>query len=85
MTTSRFRPLHAGVLAGIAVVLVLAVFLTGRVAALAAGAGLLILALARLSPRIGDQIAARSTKFDAAFLAVLGTGVVLLAATADNI
>lgn len=84
MTSNEFRPAHLYLTLGIAAVAILAVTVSGRVAAVTAGVGLLLLASIRPT-RVGAQFAARSTRFDVAVLAALGLGIIVLAATADNI
>ena len=97
-TLSRYRGRLAGVTANdarvgyylviigaVALVVGQAVLFSGRLAAITAGAGLLALSLARATRRGWSVIGARSTRFDTAFLALLGAGILALALTADNI
>lgn len=85
VTSNEFRPAYAYVMLGIIAIAVLAILFSGRVAGVSAGVALLGLAVARISDRTGSAIAARSKRFDAALLAVLGAGIILLTLTADNI
>lgn len=85
MTTNGSRLGYVLVVAAIAAIGVLAVVFSGRVAAVSAGIGLLALAGLRVSRRAGAAISARSVRFDAALLGLLGSGVLVLALTADNI
>lgn len=85
VTSNEFRPAYAYVMFGIIAIAVLAIVFSGRVAGVSAGVALLGLAVARMSDKTGSAIAARSKQFDAALLAVLGAGIILLTLTADNI
>lgn len=79
------RPGNALVIVGVIVIAVLAVVFSGKVASVTAGVALLALIAVRVFVREPLAISARSTRFDAGLLAVLGVGILVLALTADNI
>lgn len=85
MTKNGRRPGYAFVLAGIIGIAALAVVFSGKIAAVTAGVGLLLLAALRAAMRGPVAIAARSARFDTVLLALLGVGTLVLALTADNI
>lgn len=81
----KFRPAHVLTISGIILVAIVAVIFSARVATVAAGALTLGLALVRgLAPK-QDAIAARSVWFDTTLLTLLGSAMLILALTADNI
>lgn len=75
---------YMAIIGAIIAIAVLAVSVSAEIAAVTAGAGLLLLAGLRLGGE-WTVFTARSRRFDVAFLAVLGAGITILALLADNI
>lgn len=85
VSRNDFRPSYGYAIAGIVVIGLLAIVFSGRVAGVAAGIGLVVLAGMRLFSRAPRVLIARSSRFDTLFLATMGIGILVLALTADNI
>lgn len=85
VTTNGLRPGNLLMITGVIITAVLAVVFSGKVASVSAGVALLALTAVRIFAREPLAISARSTRFDAGLLAVLGVGILVLALTADNI